>query len=899
MTQFREGMRNIVNNKAVEADLDAEVRSYVQLLVDQKVKAGMSPEEARRQALLEVGGIERTKDDVRDERPGMMLENGMRDLKHGFRLLKRSPGFATVAVLTIALGIGATSAIFSVINAVALKPLPYPGSERLTFITTQFPSLNFDKFWVSPPEYFEFKERTKVYEDVAAYQTNAFNVGAATGPERVPLALVTANMFDVLGVKMRLGAPWTAESDRQNAPPVVILSDALWRRNFGSDPQIVGKMIEVQGLQRQVVAVAPPGLDIHDNRTQIWAPLGLDPTNPQIRNARGNHRLYLVGRLKEGVSPEQANADMRQIVRQWVTLNPNQHVPNDSTHRMQFTSLRDEMIGNVKNALWMLQGAVLLVLLIACANVANLLLVRAESRHKEFAVRAALGAGRGRILRQFFTEGLVLTMIGAVLGLGIAYWGLKAILRANPNSIPRSAEITIDPMVLVVTIGVSVLTALIFGLAPLFHLGDAAVTAVIKEGGTRGTPTAARHRVRRGLVAGEIALAVMLVVGAGLLVKSFANLTRVDAGFESDGLITFGLVMPVAKYQQPDNRVQFVTELQNRLKALPGVQGVATMQGLPPQRPVNANDTQIDGAPTGPNAPAQNIDYYQNATIGYFEAMKLPIVSGRSFQSADAVGPPVVVVNEAMASRFYPGKSAVGQRIRFCCGDSIGPPTARVPNLWYNIVGVAKDVKQGGLDQPAGTEVYFNYEQGARYNNFSPAQVNLVVRTNRALGSIGPAITGVVRQMDAGLPVVQMRSMDAVFAGTVTRQRFLSTLLAIFGGVALVLAAIGTYGVVSYIVTEREREIGIRVALGADSGMIVRLVLFQGLTLALIGIVIGIGGAFGLSRLSEKLLFGVSPSDPMTYLGVAAVIAVIALVACMIPARRAMTVDPLTAIRGD
>ena len=898
MTNFKEGMRNLANNKAVEADLDAEVRSYVELLVDQKVKAGIPVDEARRQALIEVGGVEHTKDQIRDERPGMMIENGFRDLKHGVRLLKRSPGFATVAVLTIALGIGATSAIFSVINAVALKPLPYPGSDRLTFITTQFPSLKFDKFWVSPPEYFEFRERTKVYKDVAAYQTNAFNVGASTGPERVPAAFVTANMFDVLGVKMKLGGTWGPEADLPNAALVVVISDALWRRSFGADPKIVGKQIEVQGRQRTVVGVAPPGLDIHDNRTAIWAPLGL---NEASRQARGNHRLYLVGRLKDGVSAEQAEADMRQIVRQWGTLNPRTHVPNDSTHRMQFTSLRDEMIGNVKNALWMLQGAVVLVLLIACANVANLLLVRAESRHKEFAVRAALGAGRGRILRQFFTEGLVLTMIGSILGLAIAYWGLKAILRANPDSIPRSAEITIDPTVLVVTIGVAVLTALIFGLAPLFHLGDAAVTAVIKEGGTRGTPTAARHRVRRGLVSAEIALAVMLVVGAGLLVQSFANLTKVDAGFDSKNLITFGLVLPAPTYppDQLGRRVQFVTDLQNRLKAMPGVQAATVMSGLPPQRAVNANDTEIEGAGTGPNDPAQNIDYYQNATIGYFEAMKLPIVKGRGFSSSDAVGPPVVVVNEAMANRFYPDKNAVGRRIRFCCGDSTGAPNARTPNVWYTIIGVARDVKQGGLDQPAGTEVYFNYEQGAQYNQYVPTQLNVVVRTTQPLGRVGPSITSLVRQMDPTLPIVQMRTMDGVFAGTVTRQRFLSTLLAIFGGVALVLAAIGTYGVVSYIVTEREREIGIRVALGADSGMIVRLVLVQGLSLALIGIVIGVGGAFGLSRLTQKLLFGVSPSDPATYAGVAAVIAAIALVACMVPARRAMTVDPLTAIRGD
>ena len=901
MTQFREGMNNIVNNKAVEADLDAELRSYVQLLVDQKVKAGMSAEEARRQALIEVGGLEHTKDRIRDERPGMIIENGVRDLKLGLRLLKRSPGFATVSILTIALGIGATSAIFSVINAVALKPLPFPASHQLTFITTQFPTLKFDKFWVSPPEYFELKERTRVYKDIGAYQTGAFNVGAATGPERVPAAFVTPNFFDVLGVKMKLGSTWGADAELANAAPVVILSEELWRRSFGSDPKIVGKDVEVQGRQRRVLGVAPAGLDIHDNRTQLWAPIGLDPTNAQIRNARGNHRLYLVGRLKDGISHEAAQADLRQIVRQWGTLNPNTHVPNDSTHRMQFTSLRDEMIGNVKNALWMLQGAVLLVLLIACANVANLLLVRAESRNKEFAVRAALGAGRGRILRQFFTEGLVLTTLGGILGLAIAYWGLQAILRANPASIPRSAEITIDPMVLVVTLAVSILTALIFGLAPLLHLGESAVTAVIKEGGTRGTPSAARHRVRRGLVAAEIALAVMLVVGAGLLVQSFANLTRVDAGFDARNMVTFGLVMPVATYpgNQLERRVQFVNNLRDRLKAIPGVQEVTAMQGLPPQRQVNANDTEMEGVPNGPQDPTQNVDFYQNAMIGYFETMKIPIVQGRAFEPTDALGGPVVVINESQAKKFYPSVTPIGRRIRFCCGDSAGPPTARVPNPWYTIVGVARDVKQAGLDQPAGTETYFNYEQGVRVNQFVPGQINVVVRTAQPISRIGPSIMNIVRQMDAALPVVQMRTMEDVFSSTVTRQRFLSTLLAIFGVVALLLAAIGTYGVVSYIVTERQREIGIRVALGADSGRVVRLVLIQGLSLALIGIVIGIGGAFALSRLVQKLLFGVTPSDPATYASVAAIIAAVALVACMVPARRAMMVDPLTAIRGD
>jgi predicted permease len=885
----RAGVRNIVRNSVVEGELDAELQSYIDHLIDEKVKAGMSPDQARRQALIEVGGYSRVKDDVRDERPGMMLENAWRDIRHGGRLLKRSPGFATVAVVTIALGIGATSAIFSVVNAVALKPLPYPAPNQLTFITSQFPSLGFQKFWVSPPEYFEMRERSKTFSDIAAYRASAWNVGAPSGPERVSTAFVTANFFDVLGVKPQMGHAFTPEQDLPNAEPAVILSDALWKRSFGGDDAIVGKQIDVQGRKRTVVGVMPAGFDIHDNRTLLWAPLGLDPSN---RRNRGSHFLYLVARMKPTTSLASARADIRNQVRLWSTLNPGTHVPNDSTHNIVVTPMRDEVIGNVKNALWMLQGAVILVLLIACANVANLLLVRAESRHKEFAVRSALGAGRGRILRQFFAEGLVLTTIGALLGLAFAQWGLTAILRANPDSVPRSAEIAIDPAVLGVTVLVAMLTALIFGLAPLLHLGDAAVTAVIKEGGTRGTPNAVRHRVRRGLVAAEIALAVMLVVAGGLLVQSFNNLTRVDAGFDAKHLVTFGVVLPQATYGDSTRRAQFVVDLVSRLKAIPGVSAAAAMSGLPPQRDVNANDTDFEGVPTGPSLPVLNVDYYQVVSVGYFDAMKIPIVQGRAFEPSDVGGPPVAIINEALARRFYPNLSPIGRRIRPCCDSP------RSPQPWQTIVGVARDVKQGGLDQAAGTELYLSVEQSPLLQ-FTPNQMNYVIRTSLPLGALTSQISSAVRAMDATLPIIQLRTMDEVFGGTVTRQRFLSTLLSIFAIVALTLAAIGTYGVVSYIVTERQREIGIRVALGANAGMVVRLVLFQGLTLALIGIIVGATGAYGVSRLVKKLLFGVSATDAGTYLGVAAVIGAVALVACLVPARRALRIDPLTAIRGD
>jgi predicted permease len=885
---IRTFVRNLTGRAGVERELDEELGAYVDLLIAEKVKAGESPEEARRSALMKVGGIEHTKDQVRDERPGMIIENAARDVRHGLRLLRRSPGFAAIAVITIALGIGATSAIFSVINGVALKPLPYPSPDRLIYITSQFPTLGFDKFWVSPPEYLELRERTKSYTDIAAYRTTAVNVSEGTRPERVNAVSVTANMFDVLGVRPRVGRAFTHEEDLPNVEPVVVISDNLWKRAFGGQASIIGKQIEIQGRKRTVVGIAPPGFDLHDARADVWLPMGLDPSN---RQNRSSHFLYLVARLKPNVSGRQAETELLTQLRGWGKLNPGIHVPNDSTHRLQLAPLRDEVIGNVSRALWILQGAVVLVLLIACANVANLLLVRAEGRHKEFAIRTALGAGRGRILRQFMAEGFVLTVVGAALGLLLAHWGLTALLAANPDSIPRSAEIAIDPRVLLFTTVIAILTANIFGLAPLLHLSQGAVAAAIKEGGTRSTANATRNRVRRGLVAAEIALAVMLVVGAGLLLRSFRNLTTVDAGFDARELVTYGVFLPQATYTQAPRRAQFVSELVRKLQAVPGVREVAAMTGLPPNRQVNANDTDLENVPMGPGLPPGNIDYYNTATARYFESMKIPMLKGRGFTSSDMGGSGVAVINETMAKRFYPNTDPIGRRVR------PSGPSDTLP--WFTIVGVAKDVKQGGLDQKVGTEIYFNLEQGPRINGFAPTSLNFVVRSARSVEALAPSIQNAVRTMDAGLPIVQLRSMEAVFGDSVSRQRFLSLLLGIFAAVALILAAIGTYGVLSYLVTERQREIGIRVALGASSAGIVRLVLRQGLSITVLGIGLGIVGALALSRVTQSLLFGVSPTDPGTYIAVGGAIVGVAFVACMVPAQRAMRVDPLVAIRNE
>jgi predicted permease len=881
-------LRNVFRRRDVERDLDEELRAYIDLLTDEKITSGMSPDAARRAARLEAGGVEQIKEEVRDVRRGALLETTMHDIRYGVRLLKRSPGFATLAILTIGLGIGANSAIFSVINGVVRKPLDYPASHELMFITSQFRNLDFDRFWVSPPEYFEFKERTKAFSQVGAYTTGAMNVSAGDQPERVNTAFITASMFEALGVRPLRGRAFTAEDDLPNSDPVVLVSHEFWQRGFGGDPAIVGKRVDIQGRQRTVLGVMPPGFDLHDAKAQLWVPLGLDPAN---RQNRGSHFLYLVGRLAPGVTEAQAESELLGMMRGWAQL-AGGHAPNDSTHRMNIVPLQEDVVGNVKRALWVLQGAVLLVLLIACANVANLLLARAETRHKEFAVRTALGAGRARILRQFMAEGVVLSVLGGVLGLGLAYWGLQLLLAANPDSIPRSTEITLDPTVLAFTFLVAVGTGLVFGLAPLLHMNDKAVTAAIKEGGARTTTNMGRNRVRRSLVVAEIALAVMLVIGAGLLIRSFDNLTSVDAGFDPADRVTFGLVLPPAAYPDSQRRVAFHNELKRRLEAIPGVQRASAMQGLPPFRQVNANDTQFEGYVFVPNSnmPIPNTDYYQTVTSDYFETMGIGLVDGRYFHPGDAAGAPVVIINEALAKRFYPDQNPLGKRIN---------PYLTRDTTWFTVVGVVKDVKQGGLAEPAGTELYFFYDQLPRIAGFAPSQMNVVVQSTRPIEGLSPAIRQAVREMDPALPVVQLRTFEDVIGASVTRQRFLSLLLTIFAVVALTLAAIGTYGVLSYMVTEREREIGIRMALGAGQSQVLNLVLGQGLGIAAIGILLGIAGAFALSRVTSSLLYGVSPSDPLTYGAVAVVIAIVATAACVVPSHRATRVDPLEAIRAE
>jgi len=557
--------------------------------------------------------------------------------------------------------------------------------------------------------------------------------------------------------------------------------------------------------------------------------------------------------------------------------------------------VQEQLVGSASRAIWVLQAAVGFVLLIACANLANLLLARAETRHREFAVRTALGAGRARLLRQFMTEGVMLSIIGGVLGLLLARAGVQALVRLYPTSLPRTAEVTVDPAVLVFTFAIAVGTGLVFGLAPLMHTRVKGLALALKEGGARGaTAGAARHHIRRGLVMAEVALAVMLVIGAGLLIRTVYNLAAVDAGFDRSRLVTFSMQVPTANYPQPAQRAQLYQRLLDRLRGVAGIQGATAMSGLPPNRPLNANDTDIGNYTAPPEGPFENVDYYQSVMSDYFETMGIPIVKGRAFELSDVASGPVVIVNETLVNTFWKDVDPIGQTLK----PGIGPQ-AQTPD--FRVIGVAKDVKQGGVDKKTGTELYLFIDQVAAFKALAqaPSGMNIVLRTTLPPASLRTSVEAMLRETDASVPMVRFRDMDGVFEESITRPRLLAQLLGGFAGLALLLAAIGTYGVLSYMVAERRREIGIRMALGADQGSVLGSVMKQGLTLTTIGIVVGLAGAFALNRLIASLLFGVQPTDTVTIVGVVATITLVASVACFLPAWRASRVDPNIVLRDD
>jgi predicted permease len=810
------------------------------------------------------------------------------DLVHAFRSVRKNPAYTIVTILTLALGIGANTAIFSVVNGVLLKPLPYPEPARLLFITSQFPGLGFDQFWVSAPEFLEFRERQRSFEDVGAYRAGAVNLGTADQPRRVNSAIVTSELMPVLDVQPIRGRQFNRADTLPGAEDVAVLSSEIWQSAFGGDESVVGRVVPIDGVPTRIVGIMPPGYDIHDSKVQVWLPLTLDPASP---GNRGGHFLYLVGRLKPGVTEAQARTDVESMLAQWAILNPETHVPDRKNHRLRLDGLQEDLVGGLRRALWVLQGAVGFVLLIACANLANLLLARADSRQKEFAIRSVLGASRWRLLRQFMTEGVVLAIAGGAIGAALGLAGLRAMLAANPDSLPRTTGIGLDPVVFLFALVVSILTGLLFGMTPLLQLREHIVNISLKEAGQRSTAAAGRARLRSALVMIEVALAVVLVIGAGLLLRSLWNLTAVDTGFKRNQLITFGIVLPNAQYQQAQSRADFFQRLTSKLAEIPGVQSAAAMSGLPPQRLVNANDVDFEGYTSPPEGPFENVDYFQNVTRPYLSTMGIPVVEGRDFAPGDVTGGPVVLVNETLAKAFFKGRSAVGRRVRVS-----GPPQQRP---FCTIVGVVRDVKQGGIASKTGTELYFLMEQGPKQTNFTPGSMNVVIRTGVPIETLSSQIRGLVQSLDPTLPIVRLRTMDEVFGEAVSRPRLLAQLLGLFAALALALAGIGTYGILAYTVSQRRKEIGIHMALGATRTTVVRMVLGQGLRFTVAGLAVGIAAAFLLTRLLQAQLFNVKPTDPATIASVAVFIAFVATVACLIPANRAARVDPMVVLREE
>ncbi len=806
------------------------------------------------------------------------------DLRYGIRMLRNSPGFTAASIICLALGIGATTAIFSIVNAVLLRPLPYAHAERLVRIYSEFPT--FKKFWFSPPELLDLQRDAKSWESVEGWVNQGVNLAGSHDPIRVTASFVTGGLLKSLAVSPVMGRLLTPEDDAPSAPMTAVISYGLWQSAFGADRGYIGRDILFNGQKCTIVGVMPKEFHFPPGEAdppEIWSPMQIDPANP---GSRASHYISVIGMLKPGVSIYQARDEMKQLLQHWAALDTaKQHRLNLKTHPVVMFPFQEEVVGGIRLAILMLLGAVGFVLLIACVNVANLLLSRAEARQREIAIRKAMGAQIWRLARQFITEGVVLSLSGALLGLGLAFAGLRLIARSNAANIPRSDEIGVDATVLLFALGISLLTGIAFGLAPLAQIIASNLHDTLKAAASRTTASVASNRFRHALVVTELALALVLLIGTGLMIRAFWKLQEVHPGFQPDHLLTMRVALPQTVYPHQLNMLQFWDSVQQRLATLPGVESATVMSGLPPVRQLNANDTQIEGWVQRKDGPIQNIDFWQRTGARYFETMGIRLIEGRFFDDRDGDGAPLaVIVNQTTARTYWPGQSAIGHRVKPSFqGD------------WRTVVGVVEDVKNAGLDKPTGTELYIPMHQAI--NIFGLQAGYAVVRTKGDPARIAEPARNVIREIDPSLPVSAIRTMDDVLSTAQARPRFLTLLLTLFAGVALVLAAVGIYGVISYSVAQRTSEFGIRIAMGASPRDVLGMVLGQGLILGAIGVLLGAAGALALTRFIRGLLFGVSSFDPLTFIAMAAVLTAVTLVACWIPARRATRVDPMVALR--
>jgi putative ABC transport system permease protein len=802
------------------------------------------------------------------------------DLRYSARMLSKKPGFTALAVIALTVGIGANTAIFSVVNAVLLRSLPYDNSERIVMIWGSTP--HSDRNSNSPADFIDYKERNQVFEQIAAFNAGSFTLAGGDEPEQIRGARVSADFFSVFGVAPSAGRALVAEDDKPGAPRVVVLSQQLWQRRFNSDPGVIGKSVTLNDQGFAIVGIMPaefqftiPG--IFRTPAELWVPSALVKDN----STRGNQYLRVVALLKPGVRLDLAESEMSAIARLL-----EQDYPNTNEGRgVRLIGLHEQVVGNVRPALLILIGAVGFVLLIACANVANLVLARAASRQKEIAVRMALGATRGRLVRQLLTESMLLAAVGGAAGILLALWSTDALVSLSPSNLPRVKEVGVDRYVLVFTLLVSILTGTLSGLVPALRASKPDLNRSLKEGSRGSSENLGRGSLRRLLVVFEISAAFVLLIGAGLLIKSFMRLSEVNPGFDPENVLTMMVSLPRAKYKGPDTQAAFFRQALERIKGLPGVDAVGAINDLPMGGDRDSTNFSIEGSPLPP-AGQQPITEWRIVNPDYFKAMRVPLLSGRAFTEADTTGaPPVIVINDSFRRRFFPDENPTGKRL--ILNLTISNPTG-VPR---EIVGVVGDVRGFGLDAEPKPEVYAPYLQEA------VSYMALMVKAGRDTGGLAAAVRSEVLAIDKDQPVSNIQSMDQLIKESVAGRRFNMTLLSIFATVALLLSAVGIYGVMSYAVTERTREIGIRVALGAGRKDVLRLVVGEGMTMAVVGIGTGVLAASALTRLMASLLYGVSATDPVTFAAISLVLAGVALLACYIPARRATKVDPGVALR--
>ena len=870
-------LRALFQRDAVEIDLDDELRFHVDAETERLVREGRPPDEARREALRDFGGVERYKEECRDARGVTLLEDLRQDVRFGLRSLRKSAGFAVVSVATLGIGIGLSATVFAAVDGVLLKPLPYADADRLMVVWQHDRGSGEERDAVSPPNFLDWRDRARSFSGLAAAEPYGLDYLAADGPVTLHVWLVSAGFFDMLGTPALIGRTFRAEEYTSGHERVVVLAHGAWQRRFGGDPAIVGRTLTLDGAPYTVVGVMPPEFQLPFAK-ELWAPRVFSEAD-RADASRARTYLTVIGRLAPGVSLERARTETREIAAALAREYPRTNADVGIT----LVPIDEQLFGGVRRTLFVLLGAVGLVLLAACVNVASLSLARAIGRERELAVRIALGAGRGRIVRQLLTESLVLAALGCALGVLLAQWGIATLRGMSPADFPRAELMTFDGRVLAYAVGAALLTTIVFGLVPALRSARPDLRDGLREGGRGATAGRSHHRLRGALVVGQIALSLVLLVGAALLVRSFVSLLRVERGFRPENVLAIN-VFAWQYYDTPPQRAEFVRLVSEQIAALPGVRSVGVSSSLPLAERVGPEDAVVTvaGAPAA-STPAELTARAAVATAGYFETLRIAVRRGRPFAATDDAGAvPVAIISESMARRLFPGTEALGQRlvVRFA-----GPPQTR------EVIGVVADVRHEGLDREPRPTLYLPHAQ-------SPTgTLTFVVRTAGDAEAMTKAVSERIWAINRAMPIYTTATMEGLLDDSLRERKFNLALITCFALIALLLSAIGVYGVMSQAAGERTHEIGVRMALGARGGDVLGLMLRQSMTLALVGVGAGLLGAASLASVMRGMLFGVVPLDPASFVAVAVLVLVVAATAALLPARRATRVSPIEALR--